>query len=134
MASEPNSAHPLADQPPEPTEPGPTKPVAPTLHEAELEPGPSGRVQAGATIDFDRAVARRRTGQNVVVRGNDTAANQREAARIEAAAGPCVRASPHIRSAGRFALPHYQQTRRTPPGPVGHTFYETERRKARSTT
>jgi hypothetical protein len=105
--------------------------AAPTIHEAELESGPSGRVLRGTEIDSDGAVARRRAGLNVVVCGDDTPANQRQAGRIEATVGPCVRADPHIRHAGRFALPHYEQTRRTPPGATGHTFYETARRKAR---
>jgi hypothetical protein len=114
--------------------PGPTPPPAPpqpTIHEAELESGPSGRVLRGSEIDFATAVARRQAGQNVVVCGDDAGANKRRGGQIEAAVGPCLRADPHIRHAGPYALPHYQQTRRAPPGPAGHTFYETVRRKAR---
>src|SRR5437764_453373 len=99
---------------------------APTVHEAELESGGSGRVLRGAEIDFAAAVARRRAGRNVVVCGEHARTNQRLAGRIEAAVGPCVRGDPHVKYAGPFALPHYQQTRRDPPGPPGHTFYETE--------
>lgn len=112
----------------------PKAPPPPTIHEAELESGPSGRVLRGAASDFGAAVARRRAGRNVVVCGEDQDQNRRLAGRIEAAVGPSQRADPHIRHAGPHALPHYQQTRRTPPGPAGHTFYETARRKARRTT
>jgi hypothetical protein len=133
MAEESKSTEPSAGEPAEPATPTATDPLKPTIHEAELESGPSGRVLRGAEIDFDSAIARRRDGQNVVVGGDDTAANRRLAGRIEAVVGPCVRADPHIRHAGKFALPHYQQTRRAPPGPAGHTFYETAGRKARKT-
>ncbi len=105
----------------------------PSKNNAELEAGPSGRVLRGARIEFEAAVARRRTGQNVVVCGDDVGANRRRAGQIEAAVGPCQRADPHIRHAGPQALPHCQQSRRTPPGPAGHTFYETAHRKARIT-
>jgi hypothetical protein len=118
---------------PTPAGAGPAAPAPPTIHEAELESGGTGRVQWGAEIDFAEAVARRRAGRNVVVCGDHARTNQRLAGRIEAAVGPSMRADPHVRHAGPFALPHYQQTRRTPPGPPGHTFYETEHRKARRT-
>src|SRR5262245_47778923 len=65
---------------------GPT-PV-PTIHGAEPAPGPSGASLFGPEIDFDTAVARRRAGQDVVVRGDDSDANRRLAYRIEAAVGP----------------------------------------------
>jgi hypothetical protein len=91
-------------------------------------------VLRAAEIDFAAAVARRQAGQNVVVCGDDAGANKRLAGQIEAAVGPCKRSDPHIRHAGPHALPHYQQTVRAPPGPPGHTFYETARRKARGTT
>ena len=109
------------------------EPVSPTIHEAELESGPSGRVVQGVEIDFASAVARRKTGRNVVVCGVDAVANKRLASQVEDAVGPCQRADPHQRHAGPYALPHYQQTRREPPGPAGHSFYETTRRKARRT-
>jgi len=129
MTTEPSdktSPPPEADPPAETSPPPP-----PTFHEAELEPGPSGRVLWGAEIEFDAAVARRQTGQNVVVCGDDAGANKRQAGLIEATVGPCKRSDPHIRHAGPQALPHYQQTQRTPAGPAGLTFYDTARRKAR---
>src|SRR5262245_50735914 len=135
MSTEPPATtHPPEAKPPEPAPtPAPPQSPQPAIHEAELEPGASGRVLRGAEIDFAAAVARRRAGQNVVVIGDDQDANRRLASRIEATVGPCLRGDPHIRHAGPYALPHYQQTRRAPPGPAGHTFYETTRRKARRT-
>src|SRR5438128_2445817 len=117
-----------------PTDPPDTPPPPPTIHEAELESGPSGRVRRAGAIDLAAAVARRQAGLNVVVCGDNAGANRRLAGQIEAAVGSCYRAEPHVRFAGPYALPHYQQTRRAPVGPAGHTFYETERRKARGTT
>jgi hypothetical protein len=102
-------------------------PPPPTIHEADLASGPSGAVVRGPQIDFDAAVARRRSGGDVVVCGEDTDANRRLARAIESAVGPCRRSEPH-RSAGVQALPHYQPD---PRPPAGHTFYETARRKAR---
>jgi hypothetical protein len=101
---------------------------APTLHEANLESGPSGRVLRGPEIDFDTAVARRRAGQNVVVCGNDVDENRRQAFLIESTVGPCKRGGPHD-LAGPHALPHYQPN---PRPPDGHAFYETGRRKTRT--
>jgi hypothetical protein len=99
--------------------------------EAFLGSGGAGFVEYGAKIDETAAVTRRQAGENVVVRGDDINENRRLAERVESAVGPRQRGVPHIRSAGPHALPHYQQTRRTPPGPAGHTFYETPHRKAR---
>ena len=110
------------------THPIPTPTPAPTIHEAELDAGPSGAVLFGPAIDFDSAVVRRQAGQDVVVRGNDTDANRRLAYRIEAAVGPPSRPQPPERQAGPLALPHFHQHSRNP---VGHLFYETEKRKAR---
>src|SRR5262245_14420732 len=121
-------------QPPMSVQSMPPETPQPTIHEAVLESGPSGRVLRGVEIDIDTALARRRGGENVVVCGDDTAANRRLAGQIETSIGPCVRADPHTRHAGPYALPHFQQARRTPPGPGGHAFYETDRRKARGTT
>ncbi len=74
------------------------------------------------------AVARRQAELDVVVRGDDTDANRRLAERIEAAVGPTpLRQTPH-RRAGPAALPHSQQEVQPP---EGHSFYETEHRKAR---
>jgi len=100
----------------------------PTIHVAERASGPSGAILYGLEVDFNVAVARRQGGLDVVVRGDDTDANRRLAERIEAAVGPApMRQAPH-RRAGPLALPHCQQA--IPP-PEGHTFYETEHRKAR---
>src|SRR5437773_11571996 len=118
MAEQAKSTEPSAGQPAEPVTPTSTDPLKPTIHEAELESGPSGRVLRAAEIDFDTAVARRRAGRNIVVCGDETAANRRLAGQIEAVVGLCVRADPHVGHAGKFALPHYQQTRRAPPGPA----------------
>lgn len=100
----------------------------PTIHEAERVAGPSGAVLCGAEIDVAKAIARRRSGLDVVVCGADLKANRALAASIELAVGSYQRGVPHTRHAGPLALPHFQQA--TPP-PAGHTFYETEHRKAR---
>jgi hypothetical protein len=99
----------------------------PTIHAAECAGGPSGAVLYAEEIDFDAAVARRRAGGDVVVRGNDVDANRRLAEAIESAVGPCVRSTPHVK-AGPLALPHFQPYPRTR---AGHTFYEATRKKAR---
>jgi len=99
----------------------------PTIHEAELASGASGAVEHGAEIDLASAVARRQAGSDVVVRGADLRANRALARSIEGAVGPCVRSDPHDK-AGPAALPHFQPSQRPP---EGHTFYETENRKAR---
>src|SRR5437879_4083342 len=91
----------------QPPAPATVKPPEPTIHEAELESGPSGAVLRGAEIEFDAGVTRRRTGHNVVVCGEDVVANRRRAYAIEATVGPCKRGEPHD-LAGPLALPHYQ--------------------------
>jgi len=103
-------------------------PPPPTIHEAERASGASGAVLWGAEIDFAAAVIRRQANEDVVVRGDDLDANRARAQSVEAAVGPYLRGPPHKRSAGPLALPHFQQF--TPP-PDGHTFYETDKRKAR---
>src|SRR5262245_33410553 len=99
----------------------------PTIHAAELAGGPSGAVLYAEQIDFAAAVARRRAGGDVVVRGTDHEENRRLAQRIEAAVGRYRRGPPH-NQAGPLALPHFQPY---PRPPEGHTFYETDNRKAR---
>jgi hypothetical protein len=89
---------------------------------------PIGRGLYGPEIDFDTAVARRRAGGHVVVRGPDLDDNRDLAQAIEAAVGPWMRGAPHTRIAGPLALPHFQQTDKTG---RGHTFYETPNRRAR---
>lgn len=88
--------------------------------------GSLGRVIRGTQIGEAEAVATRRTGGDIVVCDSAPRANRNLARRIESAVGPCKRQAPH-RSAGPYALPHYQQI--TPP-PEGHSFYETVNRKA----
>ncbi len=102
-----------------------------TIHEAELASGPSGAVLRGAELDFDSAVARRRGGMDIVVCGDDLAANRDLAAAIEAAVGPRTKPQKPHKKAGLFALPHFHQVSRSPDG---HCFYETENpnKKARS--
>ena len=100
----------------------------PTIHEADLESGPSGAVLRGPEIDVQTAIARRHGGGNVVVCGPDLDDNRALAQQIEAAVGPYVRGVPHVRSAGPHALPHFQQADQTQPG---HTFYETPQRRSR---
>jgi hypothetical protein len=124
MSTDPGSQQPPDDD----AEEAVVEEVPATIHEAERAPGPSGAVLWGAAIDFDGAVARRKLGQDVVVRGNDVEVNRRLALKIESAVGPAKRAAPHSLLAGPLALPHFQQV--TAP-PTGHTFYETDKRKAR---
>jgi len=115
----------------EATPPAATPPVspppAPTIHEAERGSGASGGVVRGAEISPEEAVARRQTGEDVVVCGPDTDANRRLAEQIESRVGPYVRSAPHKRSAGPRALPHFQQQN---PTVAGHTFYETTNLRA----
>ena len=118
---------PTASKLPEAGPPTP-EPPRPTIHEAERASGPSGAVEWGAELDFDSAVARRKAEQDVVVRGGDTKANQQLAGQIEGAVGPRTRPQPPEGKAGPQALPHFHQQSRDPDG---HTFYETEKRKAR---
>ncbi len=100
----------------------------PTIHEAVLESGPSGAVLRGATIEEAAAVTRRRRGLDIVVCGKETKPNRRLALVIESGVGPCERQEPHDQLAGPLALPHFQQTDRSS---KGHSFYETQHRKAK---
>src|SRR6266853_1769195 len=87
----------------------------PTIHEAALASGPSGAVEWGAELTLDRAVNRRRSGMDVVVRGDDETANRRHAGAIESAVGPATKPQPpHTYSAGAHALPHFHQRSRVP--------------------
>jgi hypothetical protein len=93
----------------------------------EATTGSFGAVNKGNEITEAEAVARRRAGLDVVVCGSDLATNRRLAGQIEGAAnGRYKRCPPHA-NAGQHALPHYQPEERPP---EGHTFYETEQRKA----
>jgi hypothetical protein len=106
-----------------------TGPRPPTIHEAELVSGPSGAIEYGDEIDEPTAVARRKNGQDIVVRGDDTRINRSLTYKIEAQVGPASKPQfPHTSRAGLMALPHFHQQSRSP---MGHSFYETEKRKAR---
>jgi len=98
-----------------------------SIHEAERASGPSGAVLYGPEITVNAAVAVRKMGKDVVVRGEDHRANRKLAGQIESAIGPAERQDPH-KQAGPMVLPHYQQKQKPP---EGHTFYETNKRKAR---
>jgi hypothetical protein len=109
----------------------PSPPLAPTIFFATIGlPGTAfdGAVIKGAVASFDEAVLGRRAGHDVVVCGDDLAANRKLAAMIEGNANGAWRRCPPHAGAGPFALPHYQPEDRPP---SGHTFYETEIRKAR---
>lgn|SRR5262245_53255879 len=99
----------------------------PKIHAAALAPGVSGAVYRGLEISFDESVLRRKNGEDVVVCGENVKTNRSLARRIEESVRPSVRQWPH-RRAGPAALPHFQPATRPP---EGHTFYETEHRKAR---
>ena len=108
----------------------PPPPALPStsIHEAAIVSGWSGDVEYGAEIDEGTAVARRASGLDIVIRGNDTAMNRRLARKIEVQVStPTLPQPPHMR-AGPRALPHFHQQSRNP---VGHGFYETDKRKAR---
>jgi hypothetical protein len=101
----------------------------PTIHEAETASGPSGAVEYGNQIDRSQAIGRRKQGDDIVVRGSDKAGNRRMAGDIEANVGSqSIPHPPHTFSAGPLALPHFHQRSRSP---KGHSFYETDKRKAR---
>jgi hypothetical protein len=85
-------------------------------------------VERGTELTFDEAVTLRRAGRDVVVCGEDTDNNRQRAGELEAAVGLRSRAQAPERKAGPGALPHFHQQSRDPPG---HTFYETNKRKAR---
>jgi hypothetical protein len=117
-------------EPPPPAQIPAEETSRPTIHEAEPASGPSGAVLRGTEIDFATAVWRRQVGLDVVVCGPNKQANSELAQRIEeAAVSPeAWQQEPPHADAGPQALPHYQPRDRPP---AGHTFYETERRKAR---
>jgi hypothetical protein len=106
--------------------PAPVEPE-PTVHNAQRATDGSGAVEWWDDLDDRQAVARRRSGLDIVVRGEDKRENSAKAKAIEAAVGFWKCHAPHARE-GPFALPHYQQDR---PRPEGHSFYEVDNRKAR---
>ena len=98
-----------------------------TIHFALRDIGRSGIVFKHRELTFKEAVEERRLGHDIVVCGLNTTENHRMAQRIEASVGPWARGVPHA-SAGPYALPHFQPATRPP---EGHSFYETQVRKAR---
>jgi hypothetical protein len=99
--------------------------MARVLYEANQ--GPDGKVVRGTMIAEAEAVARRKSGLDIVVCGDDTVVNCQVARAIEDQVGPNYIDGPHLKRAGPHALPHWQQ--RQPP-PEGHSFYETHVRKS----
>lgn len=90
--------------------------------------GTTGEVRRGRGLNELEAIAERKAGRDVVICGDDLATNRATAERIETAAnGLSKRCPPHV-NAGPKALPHYQPKSRPP---AGHTFYETDKRKAK---
>ena len=111
--------------------PRPTRPTRPRrrrrrIFEANL--GPGGSVIRGAAITQAQAEARRAGGGDVVVCGPSLSANRSAARAIEYNANGSAKRCPPHPNAGPDALPHYQPD---PRPPDGHTFYETEHRKAK---
>ena len=98
------------------------------IHEATRATDGSGAVYKGAELDETAAIARRRAGLDVVVCGDDLRKNYSLAKDVEAAVGVWKQQMPHQQQAGALALPHFQQANVMQ---AGHTFYETEHRKAR---
>ena len=88
--------------------------------------GSPGRVIRGREITEAEAVQERLIGRDIVVCGLIRKLNRNLARRIEAQVGPYILSAPH-KDAGAYALPHFQPE---PRPPAGHSFYETEHRKA----
>ena len=105
-------------------------PTGANIFDAALDSGPSGTVIARTEIDFNTAVSLRKAGKDIVVCGDNLNANRDLAKAVEAAVGPYQQERFH-RRAGPMALPHFHQRSRVP---EGHSFYETEKRKARKGT
>ena len=100
--------------------------MAVSIHSATLES--TGVVRRGRVLDEAEGVAERKVGRDVVICGDDLATNRSTAERIKTAAnGVSKRCPPHV-NAGPNALPHYQPKSRPS---TGHTFYETDKRKAK---
>ncbi len=106
----------------------------PKIYQADAPANANGAVYYyGPELSVEEAVAHRKSGGNIVVRGGDKKENLRKAQEIEDAVGPWQRDQPHKNSAGAAALPHFHQHpdaegNRVPPG---HTFYEVNKSKAR---
>ena len=97
----------------------------PQIHKAILNR--NGSVKKGEFITQAQAITERQNGNEVVVCGPILRKNRDLAQIIEKSAnGTWKRCPPHA-NAGWNALPHYQPD---PRPPSGHTFYETDNRKA----
>lgn len=103
----------------------PTPPAAQTIHAAARSE--AGIVRKLEKITEAEAVERRKNGLDVVVCGGDRVANRRAAGRIELAAHGKSKCCPP--QAGPRSLPHWQPDPRVE-GDNGHSFYETDNRKA----
>lgn len=100
--------------------------MAVSIYSAAL--GSTGEIRRGRVLEEAEAIMERKKGRDVVVCSDDLATNRSTAERIETAAnGLSKRCPPHV-NAGPNALPHYQPKSRPP---TGHTFYETDKRKAK---
>jgi hypothetical protein len=102
------------------------RPTGPPARVYKATQGNLGRVHRGVEITPVEAVAERGAGRDIVVCGDDLAANRALARAIEAQVGPYKPEPPH-KYLGPFALPHFQPD---PRPPAGHSFYETPKLKA----
>jgi hypothetical protein len=102
--------------------------TVPIIHAASL--GSQGGVIKGAELTKDEAIECRKRGEDVVDCGPSSKDNRYLAQGIEGQAigdmAEVERHFPHAK-AGPKSLPHCQPSDRPP---EGHTFYETEKRKA----
>ena len=87
----------------------------------------------GCELTVEAAINLRRSGQNIVVRGNDKMTNRRIAEQIEAGVGQYTTDKPHKTSAGQGALPHCHQVPDAAGNrvPAGHSFYEVDKTKSK---
>jgi hypothetical protein len=88
--------------------------------------GSLGKVIRGTEITQTEAVVERKAGRDIVICGGAIHENRGLARIIESSCGPCVLQPPHA-DAGPYALPHLQPSVRPP---MGHSFSETDNRKA----
>lgn len=100
--------------------------MAVSIHSATL--GSGGEVRRRRVLSEAEAIVERKGGRDVVVCGDDLATNRATAERIETVANGASKRCPPHGNAGPNALPHYQPKSRPP---AGHTFYETDKRKAK---
>jgi hypothetical protein len=97
----------------------------PLIYEASL--GGQGAVVKGNQISQTQAESLRKQGTDVVVCGPNHKANLTLAKQIERNANGSDQLCPPHKNAGPHALPHCHPVSRHP---AGHTFYETDKRKA----